>query len=74
MLTNAAGLFTCGTMFDKGVRAVWINTIVTTVGFAVGFGVFRGVWDAPNALVVNSLAAWFLIPLFQGIVGVAMVR
>lgn len=27
MLTNAAGLFACGTAFDKGVRAIFINLV-----------------------------------------------
>lgn len=36
MLTNAAGLFICGTMFDKGVRAIPINAVVTTVGVGLG--------------------------------------
>lgn len=37
-----------------------------------GFGVFRGMWQQSAALDVNSLAAWFLMPLFQGVIGVAM--
>lgn len=36
MLTNALGLFACGTAFDKGVRAIWINAIVSVVGLALG--------------------------------------
>lgn len=33
---------------------------------------FRGMWDQSAALDVNSLATWFLMPLFQGLIGVAM--
>ena len=72
MITNALGLFTCGTMFDKGVRAIWINLIVTVVGMGVGVGVYRGVWTSASATAVNTIACWFLMPLFQYIVGVAM--
>lgn len=72
MLTNAVGLFACGTAFDKGWPAIYINLAITVVGMSVGFGVFRGMWDQSAALDVNSLAAWFLMPLFQGLIGVAM--
>lgn len=72
MLSNALGLFTCGTMFDRGVRAIWINLGVTVVGMSIGFGVFRGVWTSPAAKDVDSLATWFLMTLYQGVVGIAM--
>lgn len=36
MFTNAAGLFTCGTMFDKGLKAIYINAIITLVGLSIG--------------------------------------
>ncbi|KAL4444980.1 hypothetical protein ABPG77_004030 [Micractinium sp. CCAP 211/92] len=72
MLTNAAGLFACGTAFDKGWPAININLAITVVGMSTGFGVFRGMWKQSAALDVNSLAAWFLMPLFQGLIGVAM--
>ncbi|KAL4447988.1 hypothetical protein ABPG75_005207 [Micractinium tetrahymenae] len=72
MLTNAAGLFACGTAFDKGWPAIYINLAITLVGMSIGFGVFRGMWWQSAALDVNSLAAWFLMPLFQGLIGIAM--
>ncbi len=36
MLTNAAGLFACGTAFDKGWPAININLAITVVGMSTG--------------------------------------
>lgn len=36
MLTNAVGLFACGTAFDKGWPAIYINLAITVVGMSVG--------------------------------------
>ncbi|PSC68521.1 Alpha-ketoglutarate permease isoform B [Micractinium conductrix] len=72
MLSNAVGLYLTGHMFDKGVKAIWINAGVMLAGMGTCVGVFYGVWETPYATQAKTLACWFLIPLFQFIVGMAM--